>query len=210
MDLPITPILCEEFAPYVGVALTPEVLSRIVARVTMRCYPGPVDISAIAPKQVGSYTLSCERLIDTLPQLRALHEEHWQETEGHRHSIRMNPDYPRGLDLELQGRYFLIVARHASGAVVGNYGLYLARSMHTSELIATEDTLFISSAHRKGRLGISMIRYAETALAQLGATELNVSVKLVNSVGPMIERMGYMPVGTQYTKILKEVAHVRA
>lgn len=208
MDLPITPILCEEFAPFVGATLTPEVLARVVARVTMRCYPGPVDFSAVAPKTIGSYTLSCARLIEVLPELRALHREHWLETEGHRHVIEMNPDYERGLDLEAQGRYFLIVARHASGAVVGNYGLYPARSMHTSQLIATEDTLFIASAHRKGRLGIGMIRYAEDALRQLGVTELNVSVKLVNNIGPMIERMGYFPVGTQYTKLLLEIDDV--
>lgn len=202
MDLPITPILCDEFAPFVGATLTPEVLSRIVARVTMRCYPGPVDTSAVEPQKIGSYTLSCARAIDVLSELKGLHQLHWLETEGHRHSVGLDIDYQRGLDLEMQGRYFLIVARHADGRLVGNYGLYLAKSMHTSQLTATEDTLFIASAHRRGRLGIGMIRYAEKALAQLGVTELNVSVKLVNDVGPMIERLGYLPVGTQYTKIL--------
>lgn len=208
MDLPITPILCEEFAPFVGATLTPEVLARVVALVTMRCYPGPVDFTDIEPSKIGSYTLSCARLTEVLPELRGLHREHWMETEGHRHAIEMNPDYARGLDLEAQGRYFLIVARHASGAVVGNYGLYLSRSMHTSQMIATEDTLFIARAHRKGRLGVGMIRYAEDALRQLGVTELGVSVKLVNNTGPMIERMGYAPTGTQYTKILQEIDDV--
>lgn len=211
MDLPITQLLCEELAPFMGVELTPQVLSRIVANICTRAYPGPVDVSAVAPRVVGSYTLSCERIADLLPELKALHAEHWRETEVRRHNhITMNPDYDRVLDLEAQGRYFLIVARHADGQLVANYGSYLARSTHTQDLVATEDTLFLSRPHRKGRLGIALIRYAEDALRALGVAEIHVSVKKVNNVGAMLERLEYMPDGTQYIKILKESNHVLA
>lgn len=194
-----------------GQTLTPEVLSQVVAAVSVRCYPGPVDFSTVAHKQVGSYTLYCARLADNLDQLRALHAAHWAETEVHRHGTAMNPDYQRVLDLEQQGRYFLIIARHSSGDLVANYGLFLGKSTHTQALTASEDTLFVAREHRRGRLGVALIRYAEDALALLGAEELNVSVKAVNNVGPMIERMGYLPVGTQYTKLLKkEPANVLA
>lgn len=211
MDLPITPILCQEISPFVGLTLTPELAAKLVAQVATRCYPGPVDISAIEPQTVGSYTIGCARAAHALPRLYPIHREHWMETEGHRHSVEFDPDYARAADLEAQGRYLLIVVvDNTTGAYIGNYSLYLARSMHTKKLIATEDTLFISKPHRKGRLGISLIRFAERALAQLGVEELNVSVKQVNHVGSMIQRMGYAPVGTQYTKILKEAAHVLA
>lgn len=212
MDLPIPKLLCEELAPFIGVELTPEVLSRIVARVATRCYPGPLPIDHIAPQQVGSYTLSCARIADLLPELRTLHWAHWHETETHRHDhIAMNPDYDRVLDLEAQGRYFLVVARHKDGQLVANYGSYLALSTHTQYLISTEDTLFLLPEHRRGRLGVSLIRYAESALAQINVAELHVSVKLVNNVGPMLERLDYIPTGTLYTKIIKkEPAHVLA
>lgn len=211
MDLPITQLLCEEFAPFMGVEMTPQVLSRIVASVCTRAYPGPVNTLHIAPKVVGSYTLHCARIADLLPELKALHAEHWNETETHRHGqVEMNPDYDRVLDLEAQGRYFLVVVRHADGQLVANYGSFLARSTHTQDLISTEDTLFLSRAHRKGRLGIALIRYAEDALRAVNVAELHVSVKSVNNVGPMLERLGYAPTGTQYTKILKESLHVLA
>lgn len=211
MDLPITPVLCEVIGDHMGQTLTPDVASRILARVLARCYPGPVDTSAIAPQVVGSYTLRCSRVDDALDRLRPLHYEHWLETETHRNAVTsFDPDYNRGRDLEAQGRYLLIVVEEtATGNLVGNYGLYLSRSMHTQGLIATEDTLFLRRSNRGGRLGIALIRYAEQVLTQLGVEELGVSVKLVNSTGPMIERMGYQPVGTQYTKLLKEAAHVR-
>ncbi|OWT55282.1 GNAT family N-acetyltransferase [Candidimonas nitroreducens] len=202
MDLPIRPILCDVVGGYLGQTLTPEVAARLTADVLTRCYNGPISIEGVAPQRVGSYLVECSRLADDLDGLKALHLQHWRETERHRQGLEFNPDYNRALDLEWQGRYLLIVARHIDGALVGNYGLYISRSMHTQTLMATEDTLFLAKEHRRGRLGISMIRYAEHALEQLGVRELNVSVKLVNEVGPMIERMGYEPVGTQYTKIL--------
>lgn len=209
MDLPLIPILFPTLRKYLDTTLTPEIASKIAGEILALCYPGPVDTSAIEPKQVGSFVIECARLADTVEQLRGIHEQHWRETEEYRHSIEFNPDYQRGIDLEIQGRYLLIVARRReTGEIVGNYGLYLSRSMHTQTMMATEDTLFLIKECRRGRLGIELIRYAENALRQLGVEELNVSVKLVNSVGPMIERMGYEPVATQYTKILKEKPNV--
>lgn len=211
MDLPITPILCQEISPFVGLTLTPELAAQLVARVTTRCYSGPVDTSHIGPKTVGSYTLRCVRVADIIDQLRPIHLEHWQETETYRHGVEFKPDYQRGIDLEEQGRYVLVAAFEAdTGELVGNYGIYLARSMHTQKRMATEDTLFVSKAHRRGRLGIALMRYTEHVLMQLGVEEFNVSVKVVNNVGPMLERMGFSKTGSNYTKILKEAAHVQA
>jgi len=205
MDIQIADILCRALGPHVGEEMTPERAAQIVAQVAMKCYPGPVDTEAVEPLESGSYVIQCERLQSNVAGLSALHYEHWMETEGHHAEAGFNPDYQRGVDLEAQGRYLLIVARErATGRLVANYGLYLARSMHSQQLIATEDTLFVARAHRSGPLGIRLIRYAEAALRLLGCTELNVSVKLVNKVGPMIERMGYEPTSTLYTKILME------
>lgn len=209
MDLPITPILCHALEPHLGCTLTPEVAARIVAAAAMACYPGPIDISEVEPLETGSYLIKCARVADYMGRLRTLHEQHWIETEGYHDVAGFNPDYQRGYDLEAQGRYLLIVAEDkTTGEVVGNYGLYVSRSMHTQQLVATEDTLFVSRPHRRGRLGIALIRYGEKTLTQLGCVEMSVDVKLSNNVGQMINRMGYEPVGTKYTKILKEVANV--
>lgn len=210
MDAPLTTILCHTLDQYVGQTLTADVAARVGASILRQVYSGPVDISSVTPYRVGGYVLAPVRGREVLDDLKHLHRRHWDETEVHRHNLQMNPDYARGLELEQQGRYLLLAAIHMdSGEMVGNYGLYLTRSMHTQKLMATEDTLYILPEHRKGRLGVAMIRYAESVLRQLGVEELNVSVKLVNNVGPMIERMGYTPVATQYTKILTEDADVQ-
>lgn len=209
MDAPIVPTLCEAVGDYLGKTLTPEVASQLCASVASRCYPGPVDTRMVFPKRVGSYVLRCARLIEEVEQLKELHLQHWRETETHRHTVPFAPDYARAIDLEAQGRYLLVVAEHTrTQQIVGNYSIYLARSMHTQLLMATEDTLFVAKEHRRGALGIRMIQYVEQALITLGASELNVSVKRVNDVGPMIERMGYAPVATQYNKQLSGGGHV--
>ena len=209
MDAPIIPTLCQAFEGYLGKTLTPEVASQLIGEVAARCYPGPVDTSHIAPKVVGSYVIRCAPLKEALAKLRPLHEEHWFETEGYRHGLGFNPDYERVIDLDQQGRCLMVVVEHReTGELVGDYGFYLSVSAHTQTLMATEDQLFISKAHRRGRLGIELMKYAEYALTQLGVRDMNVSVKLVNNVGPMLERMGFTPTGKQYVKILEEPAHV--
>lgn len=211
MDAPITPILCRTLERYLGKTLTPEVAAQLLAETVVQCYPGPVDTSHILPKRVGSYLIRCAPIKEALAKLRPIHEEHWQETEGYRHGLAFNPDYDRVIDLDQQGRCLMLVVEHVpTGELVGNYGFYLAKSVHTQTLMATEDTLFIAKAHRRGRLGIELMRYAEYALPLVGARDLNVSVKLTNNVGPMIERMGFTPTGKQYAKMLKEPADVLA
>lgn len=204
MDAPLTPILLNALSQHLGQELTREVAAKIAGQVFAQCFPGPLDFSAIAPQQVGSYEILCASPRLAFPVLRPIHEAHWNETESHRSGeLAFNPDYQRVIDLDAQGRVLLIVARVVkTGEPVGNYLLYVSRSAHTQTLMAHEDTLFVTRAHRKGRLGIALIRYAESALRQLGVKELNVSVKKVNHVGQMIERMGYLPVGTEYTKLL--------
>lgn len=212
MDAPLSSVLSSTIGDFVGKTLTEDAARQLCTRLLVGCYPGPVDTRAVAPKTVGSFVLRPGDVSMELHALRQLHEQHWRETEGHRHNLEFNPDYARAIDLAMQGRYLLLVAQRAdTDELVGNYGLYLARSMHTQTLMATEDTLFVRADCRRGRLGVEMIRYAEYVLRALGVRELNVTVKRVNNVGPMIERMGYLPVGTTYTKILnEEPTNVRA
>lgn len=209
MDAPIQHTLCRSLEDHIGEVLTPDVAAAIVARTVLQCYPGPVNTSMVEPRTVGSYTLRCMPLAQALPRLHAVHAAHWQETEGFRHGLPFQPDYGRAIDLDQQGRCLMAVVEHdATGDLVGNYGFYLARSMHTQTLMATEDVLFIEKKHRRGRLAVELIRYSEDALRAVGVTDLTVSVKSVNNVGPMIARMGYQETGKTYTKILKDPAHV--
>lgn len=203
MDAPLIPTLCHLLGQHIGKQLTPELAALLTSQAYLACYPGPVDISAVVPREVGRYHIACERMADVVDEIKPLHAEHWAETETHRHGERLNPDYARFMDYERMGRFLLVTVREKdSGHMVGNYAAYLNYSTHTQKLSATEDTLFLSRAHRRGRLGVELIRFSEYAMATVGVHELRVTVKLVNTVGPMLERMGYQPVETGYLKLL--------
>jgi GNAT superfamily N-acetyltransferase len=213
MNVPLTSILCHTLDRYVGETLTPEVAASLVTSVLRQVYPGAVDISGIEPLRAGGYVIAPVRAREVLEDLKELHKRHWEETEGYRHGLTLNPDYARGLEVEEQGRLLLLGVIHMdTQQLVGNYGFYLSRSMHTQKLMATEDTLYILPEHRRGRLAVQLIRYAESALRHLGVEEVNVTVKKVNQVAQMMERLGYKPVATQLSKVLsdeKENANVQ-
>lgn len=201
MDASIVPALTHALGPHVGRPLTPEVAAQVTAQVALTCYPGPVDISRLAPRACGSYTLATERLSQITGEMVVLHRAHWDETESHRNGTQpFAPDYAGMIDFEQRGRHVLFTARAEDGTLVGNCGMYLYPSLHTRELCAQEDTLFVLKEHRRGRLGVALIKYTEDMLALLGVRELTVTVKLVNSVGPMLARMGYQHVAAEYVK----------
>jgi GNAT superfamily N-acetyltransferase len=70
--------------------------------------------------------------------------------------------------------------------------------------VAEEDTIYILPEYRKGRLGVRLIRYVEYVLANMGVTEIRVTVKTVNEVGRLLQHLGYNHTGNQLTKILQE------
>ncbi len=159
-------------------------------------------IEAIKPEQSGEYTFARELLKDILEEMMPLHQEHWSETEAHRHGLIFNPDYDRFIRFEQAGRCVVFTIRK-DGRLMGNFSLYLAQSMHTQTLMATEDTLFLIPEARKGRTAARFINYAERALKQLGVVEINVSVKVVNKAGRYFQIIGYQHVSNGLTKVLE-------
>ena len=150
----------------------------------------------------NGYTLARERMCDVIEEIKPLHLEHWRETESYRHGQPFDPDYTAFCTAEAGGRFLLFTARHA-GKLVGNCALYLHRSTHTGQLIASEDTLFVHGAHRHGTgLGRELLKFVHEGLRLVGVREVRVSTKTTNQVTKVLQRMGYAVTGTQLVKTL--------
>src|SRR5687768_7780021 len=125
----------------IGQPLTPELAADIMLASQQVPALIPFDVfERIRPETCGAFTFAHERLEDIIDEMRPLHQAHWAETEKHRHGIAFNPDYETFCRYERAGRCIVFTLRE-DGRLLGNFSLYLDRSMHTKTLLATEDTL---------------------------------------------------------------------
>jgi len=131
-----------------------------------------------------------------------LASEHWSETEGYRHGQVFAPDAYRYFQYNDIGFYLMFTARD-EGRMVGYAGMYVTPSMHTQQIIATEDTWFLLPDYRKGRNALAFHRFVEDEMQRRGVVEIGMTAKLTNHAGKILEYLGYKPVSLQYSKHLK-------
>ncbi len=149
------------------------------------------------------YVIQVERFADIQDELHVLHQQHWLETEGHRHGVGMNPDYAKFLLRERQGSLLQFTLRK-NGELVGNMRMYLNISIHTQTRYASEDTIFITLGHRGGMTVIALMRFAERCLLALGIREIRGNSKLVNNADVLMRRLDYTPVAIEFVKFFKD------
>jgi GNAT superfamily N-acetyltransferase len=128
-------------------------------------------------------------------QLRHLHLSHWNETESYRRSV-FAPRY------DLLRKYWIDGIAWGWGAfdgkrLVGHATVYVTTSVHTGELTATEDALYVLPEYRKG-VGADLVRRALSDLRVAGVAELWCTTKPATRVGAMLERLGMKHVANTY------------
>lgn len=188
----------------VGSILTPDLAADIcVIAGQMETLISDVDIATIQPEICQGFIFSIERIEDVADEMKPLHQAHWNETEAHRHALPFNPDYATFIRYERTGRYVLFTLR-SEGKLSGNCAMYLDKSAHTQTTIATEDTLYLLPKARKGKVASCFVAYVENAMRQLGAKEINITVKTVNKAGRFFRLLGYRHVENGLTKILED------
>lgn len=197
-----TSAIRQALVEHLGQVLTPDV-AMALEMAAVAPADRAIDPTAFGRHQHGEYTIAAEHFDSVLPELHALHEVHWLETEAHRHGLALRPDYAGMSALARNGRCIQFTVRHAE-QLVGNLRVYLGTSLHTQTTYASEDTLFISPEHRGGFLVFALIRFAENALRALGVAEFRVNSKLVNNADVLMRRLRYQPVALQFVKFFKE------
>lgn len=183
--------------------MTPDIAARIYEMATRVVMLVPqAEIEAIKPEEREGYVFARERLEDILHEMQPLHQAQWDEKEAEPGRPQFNPDYDTFIRHEQAGRALVFTLRK-DGRLIGNFSLYVTRSMHTQALRSTEDTLYIVPECRKGRLAARLINYGERGLKQLGVTEINVTVKVANRHGRYFQMLGYNHVSNGLTKYLE-------
>lgn len=188
-----------------GNTLTQELIHGILNSVQQATL-SPINIEDIPLEEYAGCTFQVERLQSIVNEIHPIHQEHWLETEGYRHGVEFNMNYDYPITVEQQGKFIQFTVRK-DGKLIGNCGMYLSKSNHTQQWMAIEDTIFILSEYRKGRLGIRFIKYVEDILRNMGISELQVTVKTVNKVNELLQALGYKQTAFQLNKVLQETTH---
>lgn len=191
--------LCLALAKYSGQVLTREVARDMLADL----FPDrTIDPAQFGSQRCGSVTFQAELLRDIIPQMHALHQLHWSETEGHRHGLQLDMDYDALLDEERAGTMVQFTARDGD-KLVGNFRLYLRVSRHTCTPFAKEDTLYLMPQYRRGRTALRQLEFAKVALMSIGYREFRADVKRTSpAAGRLLEHCGFQAVATEYVLIM--------
>jgi GNAT superfamily N-acetyltransferase len=187
----------------IGMPLSAELAADIMlAADRIPALIGCDAVNRIKQERYGDFVFSLERIEAIAGEIMPLHQAHWDETEGHRHGLPFDPDYPAFIRYEQAGRYVLLTLR-MGGRLLGNCAMYLDKSTHTQTIIATEDTLYLLPEARKGRVARQFVAYVESAMRQLGAREIHITVKTVNKAGRFFRMLGYRHIENGLMKILE-------
>ena len=89
--------------------------------------------------------------------------------------------------------------------LVGHFGLKLWVDYNINLLVAGDAFIYISPEHRKGLLGVQLIRYARDLAKSLGAREFSVSYRTFGSVDldVALRRVGMKHTANVYSIILE-------
>lgn len=160
------------------------------------------------PEEHGNYVIGAERIADIETSIRRLHQEHWNDTEVRYRSDELDPDYERYAAEQVNGNFIVFTGRCAATAeLVANLMYFINRDFHNKDVVAAiEDAFFVTLAHRRGRLAIRLLDYAERNLQSLGVNCIGMSDKSPCggvSLDRLLSRRGYRPVALFYLKDLE-------
>lgn len=124
-------------------------------------------------------------------QIDALFDEHWQELALNKQVMVLKPAMDRYYAMEAQGM-LLCLAAFVEGELVGYSVNFVMNHLHYADLwVCSNDLLFVTKAHRQGRLGLQLMRKTEEFAKERGAKIMLWHAKENTALNAMLPRMGY-------------------
>lgn len=187
-----------------GQVLTPELISGILHGADYTP-DNSIDVGQFAPCEYNGYTFAVERYQDIVDEIKPLHKLHWEEVDERLAVLPLNPDYPRYVKINREGRSLKFTVRK-NGELVGYCLVMLSKSLHTQTNYAYEDALFMRKDHRGGFTIIQFVKYMVRCLAGIGVREIRVTSKTSNKAHLLMQRAGFTPCAIQLV-LMTEANH---
>ena len=147
-------------------------------------------------------TFQTERLANVRAEAEPLLLRHWEEVALNKDVVRLDPDWDAYAKVEALGMLCVTTARH-DGKLIGYVSDVLSPNLHYRSLkTAANDLFWLAPEHRKGGLGLRLLLASEGFAREMGANQFVKRVKLHLDFGPVLERLGYVPIERVYSKLV--------
>ena len=118
------------------------------------------------------------------------------------HQLPFEPNYKQYLDAYDSGSFVCVTCRD-DGKLVGIAAFFMLPYLYSwRHRIAIEDLYYISESHRKGTIGIRLLKEAEKVLKFNGVSIINVVCKAHQDRTALYERLGYRYTEKHFSKMV--------
>lgn len=155
----------------------------------------------------SDYRISTEPFDKAFPDVEPLCRAHHAETQARMNGegMTIGPYNPRWNVYRSAPHLLCFVVRTDNGEAVGYAFIWITQDMHSSELIAQEDTIFVRRDHRRG-VGRRLTRHILAALKACGCVRAHVTIATDLRVAKMCERVGFKRSAVAMTYFFQEKA----
>ncbi len=143
-----------------------------------------------------------EFLDSVVEDAKHLLEEHWEEVALNKDKIKVNPDWDAYYALQDQGKLDIFTARD-EGFLVGYFVVFVSSHIHYKDhLFAKNDLIYLAPSHRKGFVGVNLIKFAEKMLKEDGVSVMVINTKNHKPFHKLMLFLGFSPSETLYSKYI--------
>ncbi len=152
------------------------------------------------------FSIPTSEFLSTDVQFNNLLLQQWEEVDDRRKTSELNVQWDSYKASDEAGMHVWLLAVEYDEAgfpfVKGYISLFLCPSMHTGELTALTDTMYVVPSERGTGLGSELIAQAEKVIKEKGAKHFMVTFKNDVNHAPLAERLGLFNYETVYCKAL--------
>jgi GNAT superfamily N-acetyltransferase len=144
-----------------------------------------------------------EPLAKVREEIEYLINKNWEETSVYKDSFKLDPDWKTYEAVDRGGLLGIYTARK-QGRLIGYLVIMANYHMHYKEhIFASNDILYLDPEHRKGFLGIKLIKFVEEDLRKMGVSVFNLNTTPLRPFDNLLERLGFNLVERIYSKKLR-------
>lgn len=152
-------------------------------------------------RKYRNYTFYVEKLVDCIEETLPMWKAHWDEQkEEELRGQVFNPAIQYFYDLEEKQMFTYITVRDENDVLVGHFGLSYGLNKQTSKQVAGDEFFYMKPEHRKGGVGMALIKFAKELSFACGSEEFSLSYRVsVADLDPIMRRCGLHKLANVYT-----------